>query len=76
MRRHNITPRARAFAFRANDNAPCPKREAGNGATRARTASHIVSVIIKVEKPEQFHVKMHENAGNKTNDRYRSETSI
>ena len=34
----------------------------------ARTASHIVSVIIKVEKPEQFHVKMHENAGNKTND--------
>ena len=35
----------------------------------ARTVSHIVSVIIKVEKPEQFHVKMHENAGNKTNDR-------
>ncbi len=34
----------------------------------ARTVSHIVSVIIKVEKPEQFHVKMHENAGNKTND--------
>ena len=42
----------------------------------ARTVSHIVSVIIKVEKHEQFRVKMHENAGNKTNDRYRSETSI
>ena len=75
MRHHRII----AACMLRLPRAPTPlvrkeKKETEQRATR--TASHIVSVIIKVEKPEQFHVKMHENAGNKTNDRYRSETSI